>query len=65
MKLLITGGCGFIGTHTVELAQAQEIGQLLRDDAVVMLDDDGTLPRAMSTPSRDRLSGNPVDDFDD
>jgi UDP-glucose 4-epimerase len=23
MKLLITGGCGFIGTHTVELAQAQ------------------------------------------
>ena len=26
---------------------------------------DGTLPRSMSTPSRDRLSGNPVDDFDD
>jgi hypothetical protein len=30
-----------------------------------LLDVDGTLPRAMSTPSRDRLSGNPVDDFDD
>jgi hypothetical protein len=30
-----------------------------------LLDVDGTLPRAMSTPSRDRLSGSPVDDFDD
>ena len=30
-----------------------------------LLDVDGTLPRSMSTPSRDRLSGNPVDDFDD
>jgi hypothetical protein len=29
-----------------------------------LLDVDGTLPRAMSTPSRDRLSGSPVDDFD-
>jgi hypothetical protein len=30
-----------------------------------LLDVDGTLPRSMSTLSRDRLSGNPVDDFDD
>ncbi len=33
-----------------------------------LLDVDGTLPRAMSAPSQDRLSGNPaagVDDFDD
>jgi hypothetical protein len=30
-----------------------------------LLDVDGTLPRSISTPSRDRLSGNPVDDFDD
>ncbi len=30
-----------------------------------LLDVDGTLPRSMSTPSRDRLSGNPVNDFDD
>ena len=29
-----------------------------------LLDVDGSLPRSMSTPSRDRLSGNPVDDFD-
>ena len=28
-------------------------------------DDDGTLPRSISTPSRDRLSGKLVDDFDD
>ena len=30
-----------------------------------LLDVDGTLPRSISTPSRDRLSGNPVDNFDD
>ena len=30
-----------------------------------LLDVDGTLPRSISTPSRDRLSGNLVDDFDD
>ena len=30
-----------------------------------LLDVDGTLPRSISTPSRDHLSGNPVDDFDD
>ena len=30
-----------------------------------LLDVDVTLPRSISTPSRDRLSGNPVDDFDD
>ena len=30
-----------------------------------LLDVDGTLPRSISTPSRDRLSGNPMDDFDD
>jgi hypothetical protein len=30
-----------------------------------LLDVDGTLPRSISTPFRDRLSGNPVDDFDD
>jgi hypothetical protein len=30
-----------------------------------LLDVDGTLPRSISTPSRDRLSVNPVDDFDD
>jgi hypothetical protein len=30
-----------------------------------LLDVDGNLPRSMSTPSRDRPSGSPVDDFDD
>ena len=30
-----------------------------------LLDVDGTLPRSISTPSRNRLNGNPVDDFDD
>ena len=30
-----------------------------------LLDVDGTLPRSISTPSRDRLSVNLVDDFDD
>ena len=30
-----------------------------------LLDVDGTLPRSISTPSRDRFSGNLEDDFDD
>ncbi len=30
-----------------------------------LLDVDCTLPRSISTPYRDRLSANPVDDFDD
>jgi hypothetical protein len=41
------------------------IGAHLHRYKYTLLDVDGTLPRSMSTPSRDRLRGNPVDDFDD
>ena len=41
------------------------IGAHLHRYTLRLLDVDGTLPRSISTPSRDRLSGNLVDDFDD
>ena len=58
------GTCGCNGSCAVK-------GCLIDKDAFQKkgsthdVDRDGTLPRSISTPSRDRLSGNLVDDVDD